>query len=370
LSDVERQGNQSLRGQLGSGTSQIILNSDSGNIALTPGPASARIAKAVAPQPTTSDSGNAQTVGGQSTATSQPQETSDASPTMSQRGTRNYPANNQTSGGGSIDFAGSDRGTDGNLKGHIGPLERDRQQRSTGGGGSGLKVRILPSGSPINASPDPNAGTVDQDDVDQDQQSGTSSRSSGTRSQRPSNQTTSGGGVGVFAGSDIGDDSGSKTRSGPFERERNSRKTTGGTSGLRVRIIPSGQPLSSNDADNTVFPQQDTDNQSQGTAPAQRRGSTSINQRKASDPAFDRPADNGDRSTDSRTNDDNNEIAASSAHRRGAPPVLHRSAIDEADHAPAETSASHSTSGGDEAITLKAALVNLNVSVTNRNGLA
>src|ERR1041385_1362495 len=46
LSDIEKNGTRSLRGQLGSGAAPIDLNSHSGIVTLTPGPVSASIARA------------------------------------------------------------------------------------------------------------------------------------------------------------------------------------------------------------------------------------------------------------------------------------------------------------------------------------
>ena len=51
LAAVERTGTRSLRGQMGNGTAQIILNSQSGSVVLAPAPSSAAVARAFSKQP-------------------------------------------------------------------------------------------------------------------------------------------------------------------------------------------------------------------------------------------------------------------------------------------------------------------------------
>src|SRR5262249_48630471 len=157
-----------------------VLNSDSGNIALLPGPPSAKLTRPVDAQAASPDAANSNYGTRASADANQGRDSQGSSPSSPQSRGRNYSTNPQTNaGGGSIDFAGSDQANDSGYKSRVGPLERDRQQRTTGGSGSGLKTRIIPSGSAINSGSDPNAGSVDQDDQGQDRQSTSSNRPSG-----------------------------------------------------------------------------------------------------------------------------------------------------------------------------------------------
>jgi VWFA-related protein len=362
MTGVERTGTQSLRGQLGNGEALIILNSESGNISLVPGPNSTRVARASRggnPQDQTSSGANNQTA-----ATADPDKPADITAGNSHRSLPRRDATQNSGAGGSIDLAGSDRGDDGGYKSRTGPLERERHERSTTGGNSGIRTRIIPADAPPRQA-NPQATPDDNDSDVQQQQSSQSQRSRSGRPNPPDPTISSGGSGAVFAGSDVGDDSGSRYKAGPFERDRRSRDTTGGNAGLRVRIIPSTQALGSRDSDNTIYPSRD-----RGSSPPQ-----------ADDAPI--PSD-ADANNDARANNNaprtrRNDLPSSAddsiwrepaSSRRGAPPVLQRQGNDSDAPAPSPAAARASSDPEEEAITLKAALVNMNVSVTNRQGLA
>jgi VWFA-related protein len=88
-----------------------------------------------------------------------------------QRSPQRAPASsNQSSGNGSVIFAGGDRSDDAELtiKGG-GPLVRPRQERRTESGNSGLRVRIIPADVPLGSPRDTGTSIYDQQD-DQDAQ--------------------------------------------------------------------------------------------------------------------------------------------------------------------------------------------------------
>jgi VWFA-related protein len=326
----ERTGTQILQGQLGSGSASILLNSLSGNITLTPGPKLGMIARTISDQRTVSANGfEADT----NQPASRQRQDNDAGQRNNSRSTNGYTT-----------------------------AQRDNQQ-----GDSDV--------------------TADED----------APLSPGRRSPRNSNPApSSGGGSVVFAGGDRSDDASLTVKGGgPFARPREERRTSGGSSGLRVRIIPSGRPLNdSQDNGGSAYDEQDEDAQS-GNQPAQQggsRGSGAVNSgsrsnRSASNnstygrqPSQDNQPDvfnsrQGSSSRDDMSNDPD-EIAANNRNRSNAPPVLRRdSATNPAGVEPessGETNENNTgeNNTGDNAIVLKAALVNLNVSVTNRSGLA
>jgi len=162
LTAVERIGTHSLQGQTGSGAAQVILNSQNGNVTLTPGPNSAAVAKASSTE--FSPAANTQV---SQVATSAESET-DRQTRVVQRAPGNSAAmkgepaqqddpaasdpgatRQAVQSNGSVVFAGSDRSDDSSLTQTSGPFTRPRSERKTSSGDSGLKVRIIPS----NASP-------------------------------------------------------------------------------------------------------------------------------------------------------------------------------------------------------------------------
>ncbi len=303
LTISDRAGTQSIQGSIGSGAALVMLNSLSGNVTLTPGPpAVGMLAR-----------------------------------TAVDSSIQNAPANNSTY------QAAETR-----------PQDQVSQPRSSG-----------PIYRPSSLPP------ADQPDQDGTQPGAPPARSP-QRAPNSTAQTTGGGSV-VFAGGDRSDDSDVEIRSGPLARPRQEKRTESGNSGLRVRIIPSNVPLGSSRDTGSIY--QDTDaqsstQQSSGGYPSSTR-SSSQSQR----PSYDTQRDPyNPRASAPADVPFDREPVASSKTRPASPPALHRS--DEPDDPPtAATSpsperASEASDVDNDSIVLKSALVNLNVVVTNRSGVA
>jgi VWFA-related protein len=364
LTAVERIGSRSIQGQLGGGAAQLILNSQTGNVTLAPGPNLAAVAKVSTtesgayatdsrPAANASDSNAATQRAGGTPTRIQRDPAQQTDPDIIDTGTNKQAVQSN----GSTVFAGSDRSDDSSMTHTSGPFNRPRSERNTSGGNSGLKVRIIPSDPTPRRSPDP--GTVFDQTTD-DQGARNSNQPPGNRSGSGNSSATyqSNGSV-IFGGSDQSDDGSTKSRVGPLERERQSRDTSGGNSGLRVRIIPSTTPPEPSRQSNSVF-----DEPEKTARPTPQETSSA----RAAD--LTRPADRSDvyerQASRPLPVDRDNEVATS---RGGAPPVLNRERNEDPGVPVAEPE--RKESGADEdAIVLKAALVNLNVSVTNRSGVA
>jgi VWFA-related protein len=378
LSDIEKNGTRSLRGQLGSGAAPIDLNSHSGIVTLTPGPA-ASIARAQKADP----AGNTQVARGNTPNDSN----SDGDVRNDRNDQRGGPqtrrdtvqhsdvdsndrlSTRQAAGSnGSMVFAGSDRSDDSSSTTTSGPFNRPRSERRTNSGDSGLKARIIPSNEPQRGASNPAGSVFDQSDDDsQKSNSSANSKGGGSTRQATPNSNYSGNGSIDFAGSDRSDDGSSKSKVGPMERERQSRTSGGGGSGLRVRIIPATAPPAPSRDSNTVFDQRDDNDQASSTP----RGNAS--QDNVARQQGGRIDDQTRQSSAARRDDpvfrqEPDEIVSNNP-RSGAAPVLHRGRSDEqpaTDNEPAPKA----VNSDEEAIVLKAALVSLNVSVTNRSGMA
>ena len=376
LTAVERTGTRSLRGQLGSGAAQVILNSQNGNVTLTPGPNSAAVAR-VSKTETGASAGNSQpsrevtssesetdsetrgghrTAGASATMKRDPAQQDD--PDVSDpRATKQAVQSN-----GSVVFAGSDRSDDSSMTQTSGPFTRPRTERNTGGGNSGLKVRIIPSDAPPRGSQDAAGSVFDQATDDDDARKASQSAGKPSSSATSSANYPANGSV-VFGGSDRSDDGSTKSRVGPLERDRQTRNTSGGNSGLRVRIIPSNAPPGPSRDSSSVFDQREEAAQEPAPGGTSSRGASQTGQ-------STRSADYEQQGARARRADADDEIVSTNS-RGGAPPVLHRNRTEDSSSAPvAGESETKGNSPDEEAIVLKAALVNLNVSVTNRSGVA
>lgn len=384
LTATERNGTRSLRGQIGSGEAQLILNSQTGIVTLATAPNMTAAAKAARRQADTyaattraasaatemnSSANNGSRSENASPVTRDDVDTSQA-PSASQRAQNN----------GSIEFAGSDRSTDSSSTSKTGPFVRPRSQRTTGGGSSGMKVRIIPSSLPSSSSSSQaGSGTgagqsADVDDASQQDKgsinkSSTASGASGGTSGGASGgaNSNSGNGSVTFAGSDRADNGASDTRIGPLERNRQTRKTSGGDSGVRVRIIPANAPPAPTHNTGLVFDNRDA-TPAQG-ASSQDNSSNKPADRQAQSDAYTQPAANTRRAGSGARIDFDQEDEIASANSRSSAPVLRRN-DDGAPTAAGNDAAEKPARGDEEAVVLKAALVNLNVSVTNRSGVA
>jgi VWFA-related protein len=381
LTSIERL-STSLRGQLGSGDAQIFLSSQTGNISLLPG--IGRIAKGGQARPSTSGDSSAAPVQentNQQKAQEQDNNAAGSATTSGGRMSPPQPAPQPQAGSGDIDFAGADRGDDGGSQSRSGPLTRQHQQRSTAGGNSGLRARIIRPDEP-QASRDTGDVLPDSNGVDPNQQQ-TGGAGGGQQPPDP-NQTTGGGGGQVFAGVDNGDDGSARVKGGPFERDRQKRTTNSGSSGLKIRIIPSSEPMNRVETITFPSPRSDANYSRPNPKPAQpatraSAGGGNPDRSRDNDVETDsRPAVNQQsrtRTTPLPESPANYSVdGRPNTSARSAPPLLHRPTLEEPP-APASATgpkpaASPTDKDEDEAISLKAALVNMNVSVTTRAGLA
>ncbi|MEK6303179.1 MAG: VWA domain-containing protein [Acidobacteriota bacterium] len=402
LADSERDGTHRLRGRIGEGSADITLSSQSGNITLAPGPNSTALARnANAPRNAApavrkpEDSQQSRVAAFDRPPLDSQQtngsggESEDDQVTIEETGTQpNRPisrANNTTSGNGSVVFAGSDVADQSTSQSETGKFARNRQSKDSSSGNSGMRTRIIPGAIPSSGNA---SGSIypQPDDQDADSAAGASSNQSGRQAARnqsiPSNGS-SGGGTAVFAGSGVSDDDGFTAKRGPLERERKNKVMRGGDSGLRVRIIPANQPLgASPSSDNSIFPQPDDQDESLtiDRNPPQSKGSGSRSSRQAPPPnEYDRTNDAGNSRSaydpqGSRRNttapgepEDAREIASGNT-RTGAPPVLRRDSPELSGEETADPRPAGSGSANEDTIVLKSAVVNLNVSVTNRSG--
>ncbi|MFY9556192.1 MAG: VWA domain-containing protein [Blastocatellia bacterium] len=376
LAGMERTGTRSLQGQLGSGSAQIILSSTSGNITLTPGSAVAKLpnkgtqvyAGSQSPMIASPEQENAgsvvsETPGLSGRSPANPPNRGDSA--VNPRGGNSRPA----AGNGSVGFAGSDRSDDASSTTTIGPFVRPRSERNTSGGNSGLNARIIPSNSAPSVSAEPRGSVFDQAEDDKDFRGNDRSSAKGSPSTQSSAPSYPASGSVVFAGSDRANDGTTHSRVGPLERDRQSRDTGGGNSGLRVRIIPANEPPRPSRDTTSVFDPRDDSTQAQSAGIPTRRSSGANSDRiERSDQVSSNSR--GDVTTRSDTEREQGE-SASTGSRRGSPPQLNRSRPDDSS-VPAEAVDPERTakSSDEDAIVLKAALVNLNVSVTNRAGAA
>ena len=360
LADAQKQGLKSLEGRSGDGTGSVILSSRTGNITLSPAPNVARIARASTyrprptfqpPVPTNQPAEQARPGSG----TDSEDQSTDGDPnsiavTPDQRSTRppvrqQEPAQ-QPSGNGSINLGGVDQSDDDSSTYSAGPFSRPRTERTTTGGNTGLSVRIIPS-NPAGIRPTtPDAPYQSNRSDSDDDQGGSGRQPSQNRTAPP----PAGNGSINLGGSDVSDDEESSYRSGPFSRPRNERKTTGGNTGLSVRIIPStpgaGRPSNSD-------PNSDSGNVSRD------------------DRDYSRSPQDTSRSAARTADEEETQEQGPIARATTRPPVLRRN-TDSSNEPPAPESSSSSSASADseEVVTLNASLVNMNVSVTNRSGLA
>ena len=381
LTAVERIGTRSLQGQLGSGAALLILNSQTGNVTMTPAPNSSAVARASKTEnghsasnsqqsgnvPLTGSETNIEPRGGDRTNAGSPSMKSDPAQRDDADLTDPGSTRQAVQSNGSIVFAGSDQSDDSSMTQTSGPLTRPRTERKTSGGNSGLKVRIIPSDAPPRASRDGAGSVFDQSVDDEDAQKG-SQPSANRPSSGTANPNYPASGSIAFGGSDRSDVGSGQSRVGPLERDHQTRNTSGGDSGLRVRIIPSSAPPGPSRNSSAVFDQRDELAQ-EPVAPgaASSRGASQPGQSARSD-GYAQPGVSTRRAESIGRSDDD---FVSTNSRGGAPPVLRRDRTEDSSSAPGTGAAeTRGSSPDEETVVLKAALVNLNVSVTNRSGVA
>ena len=298
-----RSGAQAIEGRLGSGSAPIILNSEAGNITMTPGANISEAAKAM------DTMRRANAASDQATARAK----TDQPPSFARP-------------------------------------PQSRGSAALGGASTSRDASSARGGVDVASDADWSAGA---------QQA--------TGNMNAANQT-GGSAMADFAGSDNASDSVAEYKGSKFSRPVQQRQTSSGSSGLRVRIIPSGTALKpSRDAGNPIYSQPNdpfaapaaNDDLSTGSAP----GRTSN---------YDLQRGTAQRRTPLPEAPDNEPPAiASRGNHAAEPPVLHRANGDDAPvNVSSPAGATSPTNGDEEAIVLKSALVNLNVSVTNRSGQA
>ncbi|PYT08484.1 MAG: hypothetical protein DMF60_04695, partial [Acidobacteria bacterium] len=381
LAAVERTGTHGLTGQIGTGAAQVILNSQNGNVTLTPGLPMSAVARAsksemgvsAGAQPLQrtegASDGDSQTNGKQQTGATAASQKGDSA-LRDDAGFSDPTANRATGSRSSIDLAGSERSDDSSMTATSGPFTRPRRERNTSGGNSGLSVRIIPSNASPRTARNAAGSVFDQaNDEEETKQGNASANGSSTASGSPNagaRNNPSGGSIDI-GGTDRADVGTTKSKVGKLEHERQSKDTSGGNAGIRTRIIPADSSARPSRPPSSVFDQQDdrTDQPISGTA---QQSSPQIGSAPAARSDRYAPAGTSGRRGDStaRTDDE----TATNNSRAGAPPVLNRSRAEESNEALTNATEATANNSDEEAIVLKAALVNLNVSVTNRAGVA
>ncbi|MGA9768688.1 MAG: VWA domain-containing protein [Blastocatellia bacterium] len=303
LAVSERTGAQSLQGRLGSGFAPIILNSQAGNITLSPGPNVTQLAR-----------GSGNTDGG-------------------------YSNDNSTA-------------ADNNAAG-----QRQNPRRNT---------------RPASPSRD---DQMDADDYDSNNPVDASSYPAQRPRRGAGSSPSSGSNTVTFAGNDRSDDESLNVRSsGVFERPRTERRTSGGSSGLRVRIIPSGAALgSARDAGDSIYDQPDDQDSQSGNQSSSNTGNSRGNSGSRSTQRSTYDNQSGQYKGATRRDDtaDEPDIIASRNARTNGPPVLRRDNEPSPEPVlPAPASGNGRDNPDEESVVLKSALVNMNVTVTNRSGQA
>ena len=181
------------------------------------------------------------------------------------------------------------------------------------------------------------------------------------------------------------DNSTAEIKSGPMEHPLARKSTSTGGSGLRVRIIPSNQPLGATRDDNSIYDDPNNDPTALADDPifkqtpgrdsqSSSRTDTSIpraGSNQPSRPAYDQQS-SSQRTGRPAVVDDADDRHAQIASRPDAPPDLRRSKVEEdaTDPTAAPRPAPDSKAPEDDAIKLNASVVNLNVVVTDRSGKA
>jgi VWFA-related protein len=323
LAVLSRSGGQSIEGRLGNGAAPIILNSESGNITLTPGTNISDAAKAM-------DSLR-----------------------------RASAVNNQAIAQGHTDQSM--------------PFARPTQNRGTTALGAASTSRDARSTRGDYDASDASDFSVGAQPV---QGNANSANAAGGASTGGSNMVD-------FAGSDRSDDAVAEYKSGKFSRPVQQRQTSSGNSGLRVRIIPSGAALNnSRDTSGSIYPSPndplapnadssngiDTRGGAQSSQGYDYGNAGATNSRQSTYDIQRAPANR--RTPLPELPDGDQPAIASRANHSTQPPALHRSNDSAPADSPQPTSVASATNADEDAVVLKSALVNLNVSVTNRSGQA
>jgi len=185
------------------------------------------------------------------------------------------------------------------------------------------------------------------------------------------NQGAQQGGTVVFGGTGRDSSNSRSEKSGPFSRNRERSEESVGTAGIGVRIIPSNRPLGGASQPNTTAQDDAANGNNQANRSSQ--GGYSLPDKdtnRSGYPYNDNPPDTATRSTQQY---DPQPDSSAGRSRPNAPPVLRRSDDiykDEEPSSGSDASPAGENKEEEEAVKLNSSLVNLNVSATNRSGVA
>ncbi len=220
------------------------------------------------------------------------------------------------------------------------------------------------SGSRATGAPQQTQSAADQA---KDDDSDPSSIATPPSQRNPQGAPSSGGDWASIGGHSKNRDNKRSDKIGPLNRSRDREQTEDSSMGMRVRIIPSNQPLNSRPADNqTQTKDDDPQSQQQQT-------------NRKPDPIYDDPPDPRPAPRKQDKRDDAPVDTVDSDTKPVTPPVLKRrndsEALPENSPAPRPESDAKKDSDADkdsdeEAIKLNSSLVNLTVSASNRSGAA
>jgi VWFA-related protein len=183
------------------------------------------------------------------------------------------------------------------------------------------------------------------------------------------------GGWADIGGTQSTDNTSIEQKSGPFMRPREERNTSSGGAGLRVKIIPSNQPLGTTRDDNSIYDDRPIDDEPSSGSTGRRDRDSSTNadigvSRSGGNPQpappYDRQSGGSRRPLPRDYDDRDNQIGAGS--RSTPPPVLRRGENEEVE--PVASTGRDTDAAETGAIKLNASVVNLNVVVTDRSGKA
>ncbi|HYP25792.1 MAG TPA: VWA domain-containing protein [Blastocatellia bacterium] len=335
----ERNGTRSLQGKLGSGISPVILTSQSGNITLARGSSDA----SSAPAASVADarSGNVYQDG-----PAQSDQSNQSAQSRDQQTHAGFPQSAPGGRGGSQGMPGS--------------------------------ATIGSTGQSTSAKQESSGGRVLEEESASNQSMG-----AGARIHYPSNRN-SGGGV-LLSQNTTSDEENITQTGGPFARPRHEKKESAGSTGLSVRIIPADRPLGYGPNSDEQSQRQDDVNRHRGPARIDSGGSqgprawpddeqdrpAGVN--RPARPQYDGPPSTGrrDDAQDHINQDEPLPDQMIARSPRAGKPVLKRpDGSDAAADAGPERAGENEAGENEESIKLESSLVNLNVMVTNRSGLA
>ncbi len=431
LRGQERSGSHSIQGTLGEGRGQIVLNTQSGNITLMPAAAyshsraqaandrslvvsAAPASGDVIPKPLESARewpGNLSATGVEDSAAGSAErkaKTSDSADDNEAIRAAQAPDDLRgRSDANSIGLAGSKRKSNGSSSTKSGPFERDQKQDTATEDSMGLSVRIIPSGRPAGDGarrpPAPQPGvdytkyTYDGDgnlrpvervarpsasNPAQGNKDGSTADSDPARpaQTRPDSSTSQGGSTSI-GGARRNSNSTSSTKGGPFDRNRTESGYSDDSMGLSVKILPptsaSNQTGNRTTTPRTIYDADDDAGSVRSGSPSSSgadRSNSGDHSPATSTPRESQPAQRSKTRVDVNSRNGGDDITGDEPApdpRSGPPPVLKR----ETD--PAGTSSTRAgeanrrdASSDDKTLVLESALVNLNVSVTDRSGKA